>query len=396
MIAFHNPQTEPRMKRLALPAAALLVAAALGFGVARYTAGRPPAAPTQQEAVQPAEDKPRNALAMSAAAIRDAGILSEKVHGGGLDAEIIAQATVTPAPGGEALISARAGGTVIRLNKRLGDAVRPGEVLAVVESRDAAQIAADRSAAQAKVVLADRNLAREKLLFDEKVSARVDYERAEAEAAEARAEAKRAAATAAAANLAPDGAGVLLASPISGQVTMQMVSLGAFLQPETPAFRIADPRKIQIEAAVSPGDSSRLAAGDRAVIERADRTVSSAIVRTLTPSLDNQTRAVTVVLDLDGGSALPPGQAVRVRLLPSNGSKSQAVAIPEEAVQSIDGRDCVFVRTANGFEIRSVTMARRSAGRAEIASGLNAGDEIATKGAFLLKAELGKGAGDER
>jgi cobalt-zinc-cadmium efflux system membrane fusion protein len=38
---------------------------------------------------------------------------------------------------------------------------------------------------------------------------------------------------------------------------------------------------------------------------------------------------------------------------------------------------------------------QRSAGRAEITGGLSSGQSIATRSAFLLKAELGKGAGEE-
>src|SRR3546814_3665400 len=66
--------------------------------------------------------------------------------------------------------------------KRLGDPVRAGETLAIVESRDAAQFAADRTAAAAKSTLAQKALAREQYLFRQKVSARVELEQAEAEA----------------------------------------------------------------------------------------------------------------------------------------------------------------------------------------------------------------------
>jgi cobalt-zinc-cadmium efflux system membrane fusion protein len=69
--------------------------------------------------------------------------------------------------------------------------------------------------------------------------------------------------------------------------------------------------------------------------------------------------------------------------------------VPEDAVQSLGGRDVVFVRTAQGFRARSITIGQRSAGRVEILSGLKPGETIATRNAFLLKAELGKGAGGE-
>src|SRR3546814_17047869 len=69
---------------------------------------------------------------------------------------------------------------------------RSGETLAIVQSRDAAQIAADRTAADARSVLAQRTLARERHLYEQKATARADYEQAQAEAAAAAAEARRA------------------------------------------------------------------------------------------------------------------------------------------------------------------------------------------------------------
>ena len=95
------------------------------------------------------------------------------------------------------------------------------------------------------------------------------------------------------------------------------------------------------------------------------------------------------------GGRLQPGLALRVRLFPSRGGVSAAIVVPEEAVQSLNGRDMVFVRTPKGFKATPVTTGQRSAGRIEIVSGLGAGQTIATKNAFLLKAELGKGAGEE-
>src|SRR3546814_6115175 len=65
-------------------------------------------------------------------------------------------ATVTAAPSGEAIVTARAGGAVTRLFKRLGDPVRAGETIAIVQSRDAAQIAAERVAADARSTLAQK------------------------------------------------------------------------------------------------------------------------------------------------------------------------------------------------------------------------------------------------
>lgn len=387
----------PSGRLLGGAAAVALVAALGGFTVARCTTDKAPvSAPADEAGKAAAPDKEKKApdsLPMTEQSIGQAGIAIETIRAGGLGAEIVAQATVNPSPMGEAIVTARAGGAVTRLMKRLGDPVRAGETLAIVESRDAAQIAADRTAAAAKSVLAQKVLARESYLYREKVSARVELEQAQAEAASAAAEAHRASVAAGAARVTADGRGVAVSSPISGRVTSENVTLGAFVQPETELMRVANPTKVQIEASVGPSDAQRLAAGDRAIIELPDGRTMEGRVRAVTPGLANDTRSATAVLDVVG--TLQPGLALRVRLLPSRGDASNAIVVPEDAVQSLEGRDVVFVRTAQGFRAQTVSVGQRSNGRVEIIKGLAAGRAIATKNAFLLKAELAKGAGED-
>lgn len=370
-----------------------LIAALGGYGISQWSSA--PSAPIGAEAPKKEEAAaaPADSVAMAEDAIRQAGIATETLQPGGLGAEIVSQATVAHAPSGEAIVTARAAGAVTRVFKRLGDPVRAGETLAIVESRDAAQIAADRSVANAKVVQAQKALAREQYLYKERVSAKVELEAAQAEAATAVAEARRAQVAAGAANVTRDGRGVIVASPISGRVTAEAVSLGAFVQPETELYRVADASKIQIEAAIAPADAQRVSPGDKAIVELPDGRTVDASVRAVTPTLSGETRSATAVLDVPAG--LQPGLAVRVRLMPARGVFSKAIVVPEDAVQSLEGRDVVFMRTAQGFRAVTVRLGQRSAGRVEILSGLQAGQSVATRNAFLLKAELGKGAGEE-
>jgi len=177
-------------------------------------------------------------------------------------------------------------------------------------------------------------------------------------------------------------------------VTSANAVLGTYVQPEAELFRVADPRQIQVEASVGPADMARLAAGNRAVIELPEGGTVEGRVRTVTPTLNGQTRSATAVIDVVGGT-LQPGLGVRVRLYPSLGTPGNAIALPEDALQSLNGKDVVFVRTTKGFRVQPVTVGQRSAGRVEILSGLKPGFQVATRNAFLLKAEIGKGAGEE-
>ena len=376
--------------------AAVAVAGGVGFGLARFTVPSAPPPPATESKAEPAKTE----LKIDPARLTAAGIAVEAVSIGAVGGEIAAPATVKADPTGEAVLAARAPGTVSRILKRLGDPVRAGETVAVVESRDASAIAADRGAAAAKAVLAQRRLAREKSLFEQKVSPRQDYETAEAEAAFAAAEVRRADAAAAAARVAGDGRSVLVSSPISGRVSAMTASLGAFVQADAELFRVADPRRIQVEALVSGPDAVRIAPGDRAVVELPDGGTVPATVRAVAPGLDADSRSATVVLTLTGEApGLQPGQVARARITarPPVGGTGPAggIRVPEEAVQMIQGRDAVFLQTPTGFKVRNVTVGQRLGGRADIISGLPAGDRIAARNAFLLKAELNKGAEEE-
>lgn len=389
-----------------LAGAALVAATGIGFTAAKLTSPKPPTAaeaPEEGEAGHgegeahaegeghAEEGAEAEVVAMDDARIKTAGIQLQPVAVGGLGAEIRAQATVEAEPSGQAALTARAAGSIARINKRLGDPVRAGETLALVESREAAQIAADRATATARAELARKVAARERRLYEQKVGARQDLEAAQASLAAAEAEARRAAAAAGAADVSADGRYVRVVSPISGRVTAMSASLGAFVQPETELFRIADPSRIQVEAAVSALDMQRIQPGDRASIGAAAGTAIPAIVRSITPAVDEQTRAATVVLTPTGSLGdLRPGQLVEARMTSAR-SATRAIVVPDEAIQTVEGRSVVFVRTPKGFRAQPVTAGRRTGGRAEILEGLRPGDVIAAANAFVLKAELGKG-----
>jgi cobalt-zinc-cadmium efflux system membrane fusion protein len=372
--------------------------AALVLGGGGVLLGRTIFAPTttasaEAEKGEPGEEDhgPEGFVEIDDARARAAGIATEATLAGGLGAEIIAQGVVAAAPDGEAILTARADGALTRIVKRLGDSVSAGETIAYLESRDAGTIAAERSSASARLIAARAAYNREKKLFDARVTARQDLEAAQAVLAEAEAEARRTQSAAGAAKITGDGRFLAVTSLISGRITRADATLGSYVSAGTELFRVADPRKIQINASVLPADARRVQPGDRAVIELLGGDIINATVRAATPSLDPESKAATIVLVPDGYGQLTPGQGLRVRITPRNASPSASIGVPEEAVQSVEGRDIVFVKTAKGFQATNVTTGQRSAGRVEIVSGLKAGAVIATKGAFLLKAELGKG-----
>jgi len=371
--------------------------AALVLGGGGIMLGRTMFAPeTTAAAAAPAEEAEEEGhvegqILMEETRAKAAGIVTEALQSGGLGAEILAQGVVASTPEGEAVLTARADGAVVRISRQLGDFVRAGESVAVMESRDAASIAAERSSASANLALARSTYAREKKLFDAKVTARQDLEGAQAALAAAEAEARRSQSAASAAKVSGDGRTLGVVSLISGRVTKADAKLGSYVLAGTELFRVSDPNRIQINASVLAADARRIKPGDTAVIELLGGETVTAVVRSATPSLDPDSKTATIVLSPQGIGGLTAGQGLRARIKPRGGGDSALIALPEEAVQTVEGKEVVFVKTTKGYQATTVVTGKRGGGRIEIVDGLKPGAVVVTKGAFMLKAELGKG-----
>jgi cobalt-zinc-cadmium efflux system membrane fusion protein len=389
-------EATPRSASWPVVAALAAAAAALGFGASHWTSARQhqPAAPAQAAPEATADGSAVAEIKIPAEYLAAAGIAVEPVASGGLEAQILAAGTVTAPPNSEAIIVARAAGNISRILRQLGDTVRAGETLALVDSEEAAAMAASRRVAGAKLELARKSHARESSLVEQGVAPRQDLEAAQSALALAEAEAQRAASVALAAHVTADGRAAAVVSPIAGKITVHAAALGGYAQPQTELFRVAGAGPVQVEAAVPATDIAHIAAGGQATITAAGGEPVAATVRSVTPTVNGGTRAATVVLSPAAGArGLVVGAGVQARLQVMGGGAG--LLVPEDAVQSIDGRDVLFVRTGDGFRARPVLVGPRSRGMAQIVSGVRAGERIATRNAFLVKADMIKSAREE-
>jgi cobalt-zinc-cadmium efflux system membrane fusion protein len=381
-----------RNHRTLVSIAALVLVAALAFGLGRFYGGQsapPPSKPADPSA------QPASSVAVTDDAVSLMGIGVEPAVSGDLSAEISVPASVTAAVNGQAVVTAHAAGSVSRVDKRLGESVKAGETLALVTSRDGATLAAARRATESRAKLARSVAGRERELFDQRVTPRQDLEAAETAAEAAEAEAASARLAAEAAHVSSDGGSLAVVSPIAGRITSANAALGRYVEPDTELFRVADPRYVVVEAAIPANDALRVHAGDRAEITTQSGATLSATVASVTPTINTQTGSATATLSFNEDQTSPvPGEFVRARIMTKHAT-GKDVVVADEAVQSIDGRDVVFVRSEKGFRIQPVTVASRGGGRVAIRSGLKAGERVAVKNAFLLKAEATKSTEEE-
>ena len=333
---------------------------------------------------------PEGLVLLGAEQIEASQIVVETV-GQGSAVELVFPATVAASPTASARIDARAAGVVRSVGKTLGDYVRQGETIARIESADAAALAAQLSAARARVNELSAAYDRERRLFEANVTARQDLEAARANLQVAQSELARAQAAVSAAGVSGDGRSLAVTSPLAGRVTSAPIVLGSFVDAGEELYQVVNPSGMQVEVALPSAEASRIQPGDEATLEIADNREVGARVRSVTPSLDPESRSATAVLSLARPiPGLQPGAFLQARIRPSGEVDAGRMSVPESAVQTIDGAEVVFVRTRRGFQARPVVTGARSGGRVVIESGLEANWRIATTNAFLLKAELEK------
>jgi len=96
---------------------------------------------------------------------------------------------------------------------------------------------------------------------------------------------------------------------------------------------------------------------------------------------------------MEYGTSPSPSTAMLASTHPSAGEA--VLAVPDEAVQSVEGGPAVFVPVEgepNTFAKRAVKVEPPVGGIVPITSGLKEGESVVVSGSFVLKAELGKGA----
>ena len=309
-----------------------------------------------------------------------------------------APAVIAADPRHAAVVSSSVGGRVVEIQRNLGDPVARGDVLAVIESRDVAQLRADVEIAKRQHELAQATFAREERLYGEKVTSRQEFEIARNASLEARTRLRLAEQQLAAAGGAGGGQlnRLVLRSPIKGNVTARQIAMGDIVAPDAHLFEVADLNELAVELSLSPNDAARVAVGTAVDISTDGRTGAGRITH-LSRVLDPATRQVRAIARLSNGQGTwRIGETVRASIALAGGSGAAQLAIPRTAVQTVEDKPSVFVREKEGFAIKRVVLGGNAAGYVKVVSGLDGKEQIAVSNTYLLKAEHGKGeAGDD-
>ena len=266
-----------------------------------------------------------------------------------------------------------------------------GQTLAVIESREVAQLKGEVEASRARLALANSNLAREERLFAQRVSPEQDVIAARTAATEARIAYQQAQGQVSAAGGGGGGLNRLgITAPLSGQVIARSVVLGQTVAADAELYRIANLSSVSLSLNLQPADAGRVKPGNSVLVTAPSRQ-AQARISFVSPALDAQTRLVPVIATLDNRAGQwRVGESVTASVQLAGGSGANVVSVPSTAIQTVEGKTVVFVRTREGFQVVPVTVGDTSGSNVIVRSGLKGSEQIATTNSFTLKAELGK------
>lgn len=285
----------------------------------------------------------------------------------------------------------RVGGIVESVSANAGDKVRKGQVLATISSQLVAEMRSDLLAAQKRTNLARTTYAREKQLWEEKISAEQDYLQAKHDLAEAEINTARIQQKLSAIGASVNGQTRFeIRSPIDGVITNKQISQGQVVSEIDNLFEVADLSTVWVEMMIYAKDLKIVKSGQKVTVKATafeQQAVGTIAYVGALVGEQSRTAMARVVLGNTAGTWLP-GLPVNVDLVSDEVDVPLAVSL--EGIQTLRDWSVVFGRYGDYFEARPLTLGRRDDRHVEVLDGLNAGEQYAAGNSFLIKADIGK------
>jgi membrane fusion protein, multidrug efflux system len=280
-------------------------------------------------------------------------------------------------------VSADLPGTVERIAFESGTAVREGEVLALLDTR---QEQAQLTAAEAQRDLARLNFERMQGLLNERVISQSEFDRATAEQRQGDARVGEIRATI---------ARKTIRAPFSGVLGIRRVNLGQYLSGGDALVTLQSLNPIYVNFGVPQQSSSQMRVGRtvRITSDSLPGVEFSGRVTAIDSIVDQATRNIQVQATLaNPGGKLRPGMFVQAEA--GVGGGSTIVALPASAISYAPFGDSVFVVTDlknpagqsyRGVRQQFVKLGPARGDQIAVTSGVKPGDEVVTSGLFKLR-----------
>jgi membrane fusion protein, heavy metal efflux system len=295
-------------------------------------------------------------------------------------------------------------GRVVRIDAQLGQRVKKGDPLAVIESPDVGSAFSDLKKATADSISAEKDLKRQRDLFDVHAGSQRDLEAAQSNYAKANAELQRARKKAqllraGGANLGSQS--YTLRAPIDGEVIARNVNPGAEVQGQysggnvVELFTVGELDSVWVLADLFEMDVGRVRQGTACLVRVVayPGRVFGGVADWISDTLDPTTRTAKVRCKLQNPDRVLKPEMYATAALAVDQQK--ALAVPRSAIMHLGDQTMVFIdrgRSTDGrlrFERRPVSVNEELGGEyLPVVRGIAQGEQVVTGGAVLLSGML--------
>jgi cobalt-zinc-cadmium efflux system membrane fusion protein len=332
-------------------------------------------------------------LTLTAEEAERAGVKVEAIKSEALGETIQVTATIRPDQDRLARVAPRIEGRITSAPAKLGDRVRAGQTLATLDSVDVAEAHATWTQAQAELRIAEADFKRAESLDKEEIIPRKDFLRAQADRDKASAAVRNAADRlrllgGAQAASGSGVAGFAVTAPFAGTVIEKKVTLGELGSPSEPMFTIADLSRVWIQADLPEAALAkvRMGANAKVTVPAYPGETFTGRVSHIGAMLDKDTRTIAARIEVANADGRLKPEMFATATIEAGGDKRDVISLPDAAIVLLEGQPTVFVYEQGAYEARQVEPGERLGGRTLLKSGVKAGDQVVTSGAYALKA----------
>ncbi|KAF1012962.1 MAG: Cobalt-zinc-cadmium resistance protein CzcB [Stenotrophomonas maltophilia] len=181
-----------------------------------------------------------------------------------------------------------------------------------------------------------------------------------------------------------------VAAPISGVVLSRLVQVGSVAGEGQVLFEIGDLSQLWVDLHIFGSDIQHITAGVPVTVTRMTDGVSQATtLERVLPGTATASQSTVARATVDNSDELcRPGAAVRARIVVA--STPAAIVVPLVALQTLDGKDVVFVQEGQTYTARPVTLGARDTRQVGVTAGLRAGEQVVIEQSYTVKADIGK------
>jgi membrane fusion protein, heavy metal efflux system len=293
-------------------------------------------------------------------------------------------------------------GQVVDLRAKIGDAVRKGQALCAINSREVAAAEDDHVESHKDLDLAEKAAAMTQDLYDHQASSKIALQQALNDLAKARSRVARTEQALAVLGLRDehelarfDGR-VPILSPLTGTIIERKVTDGQFVQTDSmPIMTVADLSSVWVMGDIFERDLHAVTVGQVATVTTTAYPGEQfrGRVNYISEVIDPATRTAKVRVSAPNRNGrLKPEMFASIVLGVGEGERE--LTVPSGAAFTQDGRTWVYVSTQPGhFVRRAIEIVQDEAAGHRVLSGLRAGDRVVIAGALLLRQEEEKRAG---